>query len=81
LKHPESFRTTLVQIANDAYDAFMKAQTNMERIQSQMAKVPLYVKDCVKIIKSDNKVDIEKLVPRLLECIKEAADDGEKLSK
>jgi hypothetical protein len=33
LKHPESFRTTLVQIANDAYDAFMKAQTNMERIQ------------------------------------------------
>jgi hypothetical protein len=39
LKHPESFRTTLAQIVNDAYSAFMKAQTNMEKIQSQIGPV------------------------------------------
>ncbi len=81
IQHPSSFRTTVVQIVNEAYNAFMKAQTNMERIQSQMAKVPGYVKECVNIIKSDNKVDIETFVPRRLEWIKEAADDGKKLSK
>jgi hypothetical protein len=39
LKHPSSFRTTLVQIVNDAYSTFMKAQTNMEKIQSQIGPV------------------------------------------
>ncbi|XP_046636092.1 uncharacterized protein LOC124314772 isoform X2 [Daphnia pulicaria] len=81
IKKPNSFRTTLVQIADDACSAFMKAQTNMEKIQSQMVQLAVYVIDCVKIIKSDNKVDIEVLVPRRLECIIEAADDGKKLSK
>jgi hypothetical protein len=80
LKHPSSFRTTLVQIVNEAYNAFMKAHTNMEKIKLQVSQVPDYVKDCVKIIKSDNKVAIEKFVPRRLECIKNAADNGEKLS-
>jgi hypothetical protein len=36
LKHPDSFRTTLVQIANEVYGAFTKAHTNMERIELQM---------------------------------------------
>jgi hypothetical protein len=80
IQHPDSFRTTLVQIANEAYNAFMKANINMEKIKSQMAKVPSYVKDCVKIIKSDNKVAIERLLPRRLECIKQVADGGQKLS-
>jgi hypothetical protein len=58
----------------------MKAHTNMEKIKLQVSQVPDYVKDCVKIIKSDNKVAIEKFVPRRLECIKNAANNGEKLS-
>jgi hypothetical protein len=81
IKHPESFRTTLVQIVNEAYNAFKKAHASMEKIQSQVAQLAVYVIDCVEIIKSDNKVDIEKLVPRRLECIKQAADDGLKLLK
>jgi hypothetical protein len=81
LKHPSSFRTTLVQIVNEAYNAFMKAHINMEKIQLKVAQVPDYVKDCVKIIKSDNKVAIEKFVPRRLEVIKQAADNGQILSK
>jgi hypothetical protein len=64
IKKPDSFRTTLVQIVNDAYNAFMKAHTNMEKIKLQVAQVPDYVKDCVKIIKSDNKVAIDKFANR-----------------
>ncbi len=80
IKHPSSFRTTLVQIVNEAYNAFMQAHTNMEKIQLQVVQVPHYVTDCVKNIKSNNKAAIENFVPRRLERIKEAADDGLKLS-
>ena len=46
----------------------MKAHINMEKIQLQVAQVPDYVKDSVKIIKSDNKIAIiEKLVLRRFE--------------
>jgi hypothetical protein len=31
--HPSSFRTPLVQIVNEAYNDFMKAHTNMKKIQ------------------------------------------------
>jgi hypothetical protein len=82
IKKPKSFCTTMVQIAEGVCGAFPKAHTNnWEMIQSQVAQLAVHVTDCVKIIKSDNKVDIETFVPRRLEWIKEAADDGKKLSK
>ncbi len=79
--HPESFCTTLVQIANESYVAFMLAHTNMDKIQLQMAQVPDYVKECVKIIMTDNKNAIEKFLPRRLKRIEEAAADGLKYSE
>lgn len=81
IRHPESFRTTLVQISNDAYDAFRKAHSNMEKIQFQMVQVPGYFNDSLQVIKTNNKVAIEKLLPLRLKRIKEAAENGEKWSK
>jgi hypothetical protein len=81
LIHPKSFRTTLVQIVNESYEAFMLAHINMEKIQLQMAQVPDYVKECDKIIKTNNKAAIDNFVQRRLEIIKKAAVDGENLSK
>jgi hypothetical protein len=81
LKHPESYRTTLVQIVNDAYNAFMKAHINMEKIQLQGSQVPNYVNECVKIIKSDNKAAKDKFLPRRLENIEKIAVNGENLSR
>jgi DNA repair exonuclease SbcCD ATPase subunit len=81
LKHPESFRTTLVQIANESYEAFAKAHNNMEKIQLQMGQVPDYAKDCARYMNSENKEMMKKLLRRRLERIKEAADDGATLSK
>jgi hypothetical protein len=54
VKHPESFRKTLVQIANDYYGAFMLAHTNMENIQLQMTQVPGYIRDSIEIIHRRN---------------------------
>jgi hypothetical protein len=69
LKHPDSFRTTLVQIANEVYGAFTKAHTNMERIELQMTPVPDLVNNSIKIIRSRNKMVINKDLPRCLESI------------
>ncbi|EFX63200.1 hypothetical protein DAPPUDRAFT_308060 [Daphnia pulex] len=80
MKHPESFRKTLMQIADEVYGAFDKAQTNMEMIQSQVAQVPGYVIDCVRIIQSGNKIAINQDLPRLLENIKKIADNCLKMS-
>jgi hypothetical protein len=81
IKHPESFRTTLVQIANESYEAFMKAHSNMNKIQLQMGEVPGYAKDCVRYMESENKEMMKKLLPRRLERIKEAADDGARMTE
>jgi hypothetical protein len=80
LKHPDSFRTTLVQIANEVYGAFTKAHTNMEMIRLQMTQVPDLVNNSVKMIKSRNKTVINKDLPKCLASIKKAANDGLKLS-
>jgi hypothetical protein len=60
MKHPESFCTTLVQITNECYDAFMKAHINMERIELKTEKVPDYIRDCIKYMKSGNKKVVQK---------------------
>jgi hypothetical protein len=62
----------------------MKEHINMEKISCY--RWPRFlitdVKECVKTITIDNKIAIdEKFVPRRLDCIKKAAEDGQKLSK
>jgi hypothetical protein len=80
IKQPKSFRTTLMQIADEVYGAFDKAHTNMEMIPPQVAQVPGYVLDCVEIIQSGNKIAINLILPRLLENIKKIADNGLRMS-
>ena len=81
MRHPESFCTSLVQIGNDAYAAFSKAHSNMEQIRLEMVQVPTHVRECVKILKSENKAALEKFLPRRLGRIQEAAENGLKLSE
>ncbi len=50
VRHPESFRKTLAQIANDAHFAFVKAHHNMIKIQLEMDQVPDYVRDSIEVI-------------------------------
>jgi hypothetical protein len=80
IKQPKSFRATLMQIADEVYGAFNKAHTNMDMIRLQMAQVPDYVMDCVRIIQSGNKMVINQDLPRRLENIKKIADNGLRMS-
>ena len=61
MNHPESFRRTLGQLANDYYGAFMLAHKNMENIQLQMGQVPGYVEVSIDIIQFTNEYGSEKL--------------------
>ncbi len=81
MKHPQSFRTTLVQITDECYDAFMKAHINMERIELKTEKVPDYIRDCIKCNESGNKKVVQKWLPKRLDRIKEVATGGQELSK
>jgi hypothetical protein len=81
IKDPDSFRTTLWQIAKESYEAFAKAHNNMENFLLQMGQVPGYAKDCVMYVRSVDRAKLKTLFGRRLAKIKEAADDGARLTK
>ena len=81
MKHPYSLRGTVVQIVKEAYLSLNKAQNYMEQIQLYMEQVPRHVKECAKILKSQNAVDIKIVLLGRIECIREAANISAKLSQ
>ncbi len=81
IHHTDDKSTTLWQIANESYEAFAKAHNNMENILLQMGQVPGYARDCVQYVASVNREKFKKLLGRRLVKIKEAADDGARLTK
>ena len=44
LRHPESFRATMVQVAEEAQAAFLKAHGSMQQLALQMGSVPGHLK-------------------------------------
>jgi hypothetical protein len=80
IKDPDSFRTTLWQIAKESYEAFAKAHNNMENFLLQMGQVPGYAKDCIRYAANVKKENLKTLFGRRLAKIKEAADDGARLT-
>lgn len=81
MKHPNSLRGTVAQIIKEAYLAFNKAQCYTEQIQLYMEQAPRHVKECAKILKSQNAVDIKIVLSGRIECLREAADHSVKLSQ
>ncbi len=81
MKHPNSLRGTVAQIIKEAYLAFNKAQCYTEQIQLYMEQAPRHVKECAKILKSQNAVDIKIVLSGRIECLREAADHSMKLSQ
>ena len=81
VKYPKSFRTTLVQISNEALRAFMKAHNNMDRIKIRMGRIPPYMKEATQILVSGNERYIVNYLPAPMNRIKEAANMSVALSK
>jgi uncharacterized protein YdbL (DUF1318 family) len=71
MRHPESFRASLVQVSNDGWTAFLKAHTNMDKIQLYMQQIPAQVKTSVKIISQASPKLVERLLPIALSRIQE----------
>ena len=81
VKYPKSFRTTLVQISNDALRAFMMAHNNMDKIRLLMGQVPPYMKEATEILLKGNNAIIVNYLPAPMNRIKQAAKSSVDLSK
>ncbi|XP_046460863.1 uncharacterized protein LOC124207451 [Daphnia pulex] len=80
IRVPDSFRTTMWQIAKESYETFAKAHNIMENFLLQTDQVPGYAKDCVMYALNVNRENLKKLLGERLVKIKEAADDGARLT-
>ncbi|CAF1296029.1 unnamed protein product [Didymodactylos carnosus] len=50
IRNPQSYRGTLIQIANDGWEAFNQAHSSMNTIQLYMAQIPGHVKTSFQIL-------------------------------
>ena len=66
IKYPNSFRTTLVQISNEMYNAFLDAHTNMDRIQLNMQQIPKDIKTILQLLTSASARLIQSMLPTSL---------------
>ncbi|CAF1276891.1 unnamed protein product [Didymodactylos carnosus] len=69
VRHPNSFRATLVQIANDGWKAFLQAHTNMNKIQLYMQLIPGHVNTSLKLLMFPSTRLLERLLPKTLNTI------------
>ncbi|UJR17428.1 hypothetical protein I4U23_004323 [Adineta vaga] len=82
IRHPQSYRATLIQISNDGWEAFNKAHSSMNTIQLYMAQIPKHVKTSFQILVQSSPRLLERLlIPSLnnidrigKECSKLASD-------
>ncbi|CAF4604140.1 unnamed protein product [Rotaria socialis] len=76
MKYPNSFRATLVQVANEMYAAFLGAHTNMDRIQTNMQQIPNHLKTALKLLTSASPRLIKALLPLTLSSIERIASQS-----
>lgn len=80
VKYPDSFRATLIQLANEAYNTFLTAHSNMNAIQLNMKQIPGHVKTALKLLASAPMVLLEKLLPLSLNNIERIGIECSNLS-
>ncbi len=80
VKYPESFRATLIQLANEAYNTFLAAHSNMNEIQLNMKQIPGHVKTALKLLASAPFALLQKLLPLSLNNIERIGIECSNLS-
>ena len=73
MKYPNSFRATLVQVANQISNAFFTAHTNMDTIQVNMQQIPTHLKTVLKLLTSASPRLIQTMLPTALGNIERIA--------
>ena len=76
MKHPDSFRLSLLQISHESYTTFLAAHTNMEKIRTSTLVVPAYMKEAVKILSSGKISYVRNRLPRPLRVVQKIIDDN-----
>ncbi|KAI9454487.1 hypothetical protein BJY52DRAFT_1391432 [Lactarius psammicola] len=59
VKHPDSFKTCLMQMVGDGYIAFENAHTNMETIQALSEQIPDVIRNLVTVLAKGTQAEIE----------------------
>lgn len=81
VRHPSSFRATLVQVSNDGWSAFMNAHENMDKIQLYMQQVPDHIKTAFKLIMKGSPRIVQRFLPSTLGQLKDIGTECVKLAK
>ncbi|XP_067291784.1 uncharacterized protein [Pseudorasbora parva] len=81
IKHPDSFRSCLMQVCNSGWWAFNEAHKNMDLIRFHTARVPDYMKTAVKILFQGDDEVVKVHLPKQLENIIVVADECVVLSE
>ncbi|CAF4272136.1 unnamed protein product [Rotaria sp. Silwood2] len=80
VKYPDSFKATLIQLANEAYNAFLSAHSNMNEIQLNMQQIPGHVKTALKLLIAAPFSMLERLLPLSLNNIERIGFECSNLS-
>ncbi|CAF1169932.1 unnamed protein product [Didymodactylos carnosus] len=80
IKHPSSFRATLVQISHDGYKAFMFAHSSMNKIQMYMKQIPEHVTTALEIISTGTPRMLKTILPQSLNFIESIGKECMKLA-
>ncbi|KAH9049762.1 hypothetical protein EDB83DRAFT_2522625 [Lactarius deliciosus] len=59
VRHPDSFKTCLMQMVGDGYIAFENAHTNMETIQALSEQIPDVIRNLVTVLVKGTQAEIE----------------------
>ena len=80
MKHPKSFRRSLLQVSQESYRAFVIAHTNMDKIRISTDTVPGYTKAAIKILSTGNFGLITNMLNLPLNILKTIISDNVKWS-
>ncbi|CAF0989335.1 unnamed protein product, partial [Didymodactylos carnosus] len=80
IRHPQSYRTTLIQIANDGWEAFSQAHSSMNTIQLFMTQIPRHIKTSLKILVSASPRLLERMLIQSLNDIDQIGRECSKLA-
>merc|ERR1712038_641363 len=73
LTHPESFKTSLLQLSHSAFDAFNTAHVNMDVIDRNMRHLPTEVRSTLIMLLTDSERTIKLLLPDKLSELRRIA--------
>jgi hypothetical protein len=76
MRHPTSFRQSLMQIGHESYKAFLVAHGNMNKIRLSTRNIPSYMKEATRILATGNFTVIQSSLHRPLQVVRNAIRDS-----